>query len=117
MYRYAEEETKARKRAMAKASLRFRAVWMRSGRDALTRWRKNTQAKKIILAATEIAVASSHNAAADGANNNKTPGSGTGTGGDKSGTGGDKNAEQVLITGRVDTCHIISQSKHQLVTV
>ena len=60
-WRDVKEEGKERKRAVAKAAQRFRAVWMRSGREALSRWRENTQAKKIIIAATEIAAAGGGN--------------------------------------------------------
>ena len=87
-WRDVKEEGKERKRAVAKAAQRFRAVWMRSGREALSRWRENTQAKKIIIAATEIAAAGGGN---NGNGNDGEPGS--------AGTAKILDNKQMLVTG------------------
>lgn len=97
-WRAALEDAKERRRALAKAAQRFQAVWMRVGREALLRWQENTQTKKIIIAATEMAMTSSSQhpsgAADDGLNPEGPRASST------HGSAGD-GAQHALVTGVV----------------
>lgn len=111
-WRDAKQDAKARKRALGRASQRFRAVWMRTGRDALSRWRENTQTKKIILAATQIVASDAAAAATDGTGGtrdrrgggtgeDRRPGPATATRGGYISAGGDGGAHQTLVAGVV----------------